>query len=279
MTLFFIPILTQSQTKRALIIGIGKQKDSSWNKINGDKDVPYVLEFLDNAQYEEIITCVNELATKTGIVDAFIQLNNNCNPNDIVYIHFSGHGQQMTDAGQDEADGWDESWIPYDAYREYCQNDKGEKHLTDDEIGTMLNNIRAKIGPNGKMLVVIDACHSGSGTREFDDSDESVRGISNKFEIPDIMHQKRNVSVGTQRWITISACKDYQSNFEMTGKKVGKLTYALWHILNEKHQYTNKEFEKLIIQFMLANPNSRRIRQTPVLTESIDGDRISDILQ
>ena len=60
-----------AQSKRALIISIGKQEDSAWNKINGDNDVPYVLEILNNANYEQIITFVNEEATKVGIVSAF----------------------------------------------------------------------------------------------------------------------------------------------------------------------------------------------------------------
>ena len=90
--LLFIPVLTQAQTRRALVIGIGKQEDSAWNKINGDKDVPNVLEILNAAKYEQIITCVNDEATKTGIVSAFQTLTQSCQPNDIVYIHYSGYG-------------------------------------------------------------------------------------------------------------------------------------------------------------------------------------------
>ena len=71
-------MLTLAQTKRALVIGIGKQIDSAWNKINGDKDVPYVLEILNAANYEQIITCVNEEATKVGIVSAFQSLEQSC---------------------------------------------------------------------------------------------------------------------------------------------------------------------------------------------------------
>lgn len=97
-------MLTLAQAKRALVIGIGKQIDSAWNKINGDKDVPYVLEILNAAKYEQIITCVNEEATKAGIVSAFQTLTQSCQPNDIVYIHYSGHGQQMKDIGNDETD-------------------------------------------------------------------------------------------------------------------------------------------------------------------------------
>ena len=93
--LLFAPILTQAQTKRALVIGIGKQEDSAWNKINGDKDVPDVLEVLNAAKYGQIITCVNEEAIKVGIVSAFQTLTQSCQSNDIVYIHYSGHGQQL----------------------------------------------------------------------------------------------------------------------------------------------------------------------------------------
>ena len=31
-----------AQTKRALVIGLGRYMDSDWEKINGDKDVPYM---------------------------------------------------------------------------------------------------------------------------------------------------------------------------------------------------------------------------------------------
>ena len=57
-----------------MVIGIGKQEDSAWNKINGDKDVPYVLEILNAAKYEQIITCVNEEATKAGVITLAVLL-------------------------------------------------------------------------------------------------------------------------------------------------------------------------------------------------------------
>jgi hypothetical protein len=64
LTLFFTPVCINAQTKRALVIGIGNYEDSAWDKINGDKDVPYVLEILNNANYSQIITCVNEGSDK-----------------------------------------------------------------------------------------------------------------------------------------------------------------------------------------------------------------------
>lgn len=104
-----------------------------------------------------------------------------CKQGDVVYIHYSGHGQQMTDVHNDEKDGLDECWIPYDAYRKASATYHGEKHLTDDELNVYLNAIRNKIGAKGKLLVVIDACHSGDGTRG--DEDEVVRGVEDTLVV------------------------------------------------------------------------------------------------
>ena len=114
----------QAQTRRALVIGIGQQEDKAWGKINGDKDVAYVAEMLKGAMYKEenITRLVNRQATKVGIIGAFKRMVASCRQGDMVYIHYSGHGQQMTDVHNDERDGMDECWIPYDACRKETSN-------------------------------------------------------------------------------------------------------------------------------------------------------------
>lgn len=147
-----------AQTKRAIVIGLGEQQDKAWNKINGDKDVPIVQGMLKEAGFRSVTTLVNRQATKAGIVGALKRMAASCRKGDVVYVHYSGHGQQMTDVHNDEADGLDECWIPYDAYRKASAKYHGEKHLTDDELNVYLNAIRNRIGAKGKLLVVIDAC-------------------------------------------------------------------------------------------------------------------------
>lgn len=80
-----------------MIIGLGKYEDRSWGKINGDRDVALVTSMLKNARFNTIITLVNSQATKKKIISAFNSLACQSKESDIVYIHFSGHGQQMTD--------------------------------------------------------------------------------------------------------------------------------------------------------------------------------------
>lgn len=260
-----------SQTKRALVVGLGQQQDKAWNKINGDKDVSIVQGMLKSAGFKSVTTLVNQQATKAGIIGAFKRMAASCKQGDVVYIHYSGHGQQMTDVHNDETDGLDECWIPYDAYRKACKTYHGEKHLTDDELNVYLNAIRDKIGAKGKLLVVIDACHSGDGTRG--DEDEVVRGVEEVFEavksliIGDndkekVINQKAKPLA--ERWITLSACKSDQVNIEMKNPAVGKLTYALWMELKNGDKINNEEFIKRIRKFVNRNTSSRP--QQPVLT-------------
>ena len=54
-----LSLSVSAQTKRALVIGLGEQQDKAWNKINGDKDVPFVQAMLKNAGFKSVTTLVN----------------------------------------------------------------------------------------------------------------------------------------------------------------------------------------------------------------------------
>lgn len=262
-----------AQTRHALVIGIGTYQDKNWGNINGDADVKLVDAVLASAGYKDVTTLVNRQATKRAIVNAFRRLEKKCHEGDVVLIHFSGHGQQMTDVNGDEVkDHLDEAWIPYDAYRKYCAHDRGDKHLSDDEIYGLLSDIRRKIGNKGEILVVVDACHSGDSSRGNDD--EVIRGVFDKFVIPGKVKMYAT-KLHQEEWTTLSACKDYQMNAEMRTPKVGKLTYALCCLLKNKSIRDNKMLMGFLYTFI--NKNST-IPQTPVLTGEA-GMNIIDILR
>ena len=259
LSVFFLlvsSICLSAQTKRALVIGLGEQKDKSWAKIHGDKDVMYVKTMLERAGYSEIDTLVNKQATKEGIVAAFQNLANKCNDGDLIYIHFSGHGQQVTDLNGDEDDGWDEAWIPYDAFFRYNeQKYRGEKHLIDDEINMLLTNIKEKIGDTGAMFVVIDACHSAHATSGVD-TDGAVRGARDRFVIP--TSEKGYAEKVPEQWLTLSACKQsYQQCKELKIPQVGCLTYALYNV-SEKGDVTYNALVSFVHRYIST-------KQTPML--------------
>ena len=296
--LLLLSLSVSAQTKRALVIGLGEQQDKAWNKINGDKDVPLVQAMLKNAGFKSVMTLINRQATKAGVVWAFKRMTASCKHGDVVYIHYSGHGQQMTDVHNDERDGLDECWIPYDACRKASATYHGERHLTDDELNVYLNAIRNKVGAKGKLLVVIDACHSGDGTRGEDD--EIVRGVEDTLVVDsqnarglyETFEAIKSFFVGdngkgnfintkakplAERWITISACRSDQVNIEMKSPAVGKLTYALWKELKNSDKVNNDEFMRRIRKFVNRNTCSRP--QQPEMTgEDINKYNITDIL-
>ena len=91
--LLLLSLSVTAQTKRALVIGLGEQQDKAWNKINGDKDVPLMQGMLKSAGFKSVTTLMNRQATKTGIIGAFRKMTASCKQGDVVYIHYSGHGQ------------------------------------------------------------------------------------------------------------------------------------------------------------------------------------------
>lgn len=70
---------------------------------------------------------------------------------DLLFISFSGHGQQIPDENGDEPDGLDELWCLYDA------------RVSDDYFFRMLKGFREDV----KILVVADCCHSGTSLRSL----------------------------------------------------------------------------------------------------------------
>ncbi len=81
--------------------------------------------------------------------------------NDWALFYFSGHGYQNPDLDGDEAeDGKDEVLL---TYKIGIRNQTITQALTDDRLGELLAAIPAR-----EILVLIDACHSGSVTRSTD---------------------------------------------------------------------------------------------------------------
>lgn len=253
MLLMLSPSSAGAKVHRALIFGLGEQADKRWGKIHGDNDVYYVERMLRSMGYTDIRTLKNRQATKQALVAAFESLAARCRKGDIVYIHYSGHGQLMTDLNGDEAlrwDGrhaqWDEAWIPYDAYMVYGKEDRGEKHFSDDEVAELLMKIRSKIGSGGQITVVVDACHSGDAT--CGPGDECVRGVDVKFNIPKTPAVP--AAAPEEHWRTISACRPYQLCTEMKSPKVGKLTYALYSLGESVLGMSNEKLEETLEAFI-----------------------------
>lgn len=234
--LIFLPLVAFNawgQSRHALLIGIGNYpKDSGWNLIHGNNDIAIIRDALIRQGFssENILQLIDSEATKENILLSFDKLSECCQAGDVVYLHFSGHGQQITDLNGDEEDGFDEAWIPYDAKKVYVSGEyEGENHLTDDELNTLFTKLRVRVGARGKIIIVADACHSGSGSRGSTDDEVFVRGTGDKFLIPSKVSNVVKKSDSTE-WLFIAACKPYQSNYEFrspAGEYYGVLSYVI----------------------------------------------------
>ena len=254
--LLLASISTTAQNRYALLIGIGNYpQDSGWNSIHGDNDVSIIKTLLLEQGFVEdnIIVLKNAEATKSGILSAMDRLRGNAQSGDVVYIQFSGHGQQVTDLNGDEEDHFDEAWIPYDAKKKYVVGEyEGQNHILDDELNKYLNGLRSKVGIRGKIVLVADACHSGSGSRGLgDDDDVYVRGTDEKFIIPgggaNIMRKEEPVY-----WLYVGACKPYQTNYEYKtadGVFYGSLSYV---IANGNSNLVTSDYRDVINQWRKA---------------------------
>lgn len=240
---FIAAVFPPEQKKIALIIAIGDYSEApGWRNLSSMNDVKYVKEALNKVGFAEnnIDTLLNKNATKQGMIKALDDLYNKVNEGDIVYFQFSGHGQQIQDDNGDELDGYDEALIPYDAAASFDPvSYNGDKHFRDDLLGEKLNKIRKKIGPKGSLVVLVDACHSGTATRDA--------GIKRGMEKPFLIDSRytpnikinldkeaehgllEGFSEGMGNMIVFSASSPNQPNYEMkdnNNKGVGSLSFA-----------------------------------------------------
>ena len=260
----FLSIGLVAQNKYALLIGIGNYpKDSGWNLIHGDNDIHIIKGLLVTQGFntENIATLTNETATKDEIISNFNSLHERVQLGDVVYIHFSGHGQQITDINGDEDDGFDEAWIPYDAKKKYEPGVyEGHNHLTDDELNEIFTRLRVRVGAKGKIIVIADACHSGSGSRGQLDEEVYVRGTGDKFILP---RQTSNIIKKPEptEWLFVAACKPYQSNYEYRtpeGDYYGVLSYI---IANEQKQLDICKYSELLREWSKSVSEKSRYPQ------------------
>ena len=174
-----------ARDNHALLIGVNTYTnlEERWWLKGPSNDVQLVADYLTtNAPVpfapENVTVLTNGDAGGTdptlgAIRQAFADLTATVEPGDFVYLHFSGHGTQAPaqDAAS-ELDGLDELFLPSDIGK--WSNSVGvvENALVDDEIGTLIDGLRAK-GAN--VWAVFDSCHSGTVTRSLDGADEEVR--------------------------------------------------------------------------------------------------------
>ncbi len=233
-----------AQTKKALVIGISdypQDSENSWGLIHGANDADLLASTLKKQGFKTN-KLTNKKATASNIRKELSLFVEDIKNGDVVYLHFSGHGQPVEDLDGDEEDGWDEALIPHDAKKKPEKGIyEGENHILDDELNTYLREIRAKVGSNGFVYVVIDACHAGSSYRG-EEEDVPTRGTNigfsakGKLFVPPIVKSGR-IKIedldNSSDICILEACRSYQVNSEIKqeGTYYGPLSYYINKVL------------------------------------------------
>lgn len=270
-----------AETRRALLIGISdygneKEDPNKWANISGANDIE-LLTPLFKEQGFSVTSLVDGEATHAGITKAFEKLIKKSKKGDIVYVHFSMHGQPFEDLNGDEEDGWDEALIPVDAQMKYSKGVyEGDNHLLDDELEGYFDKLRSKIGSTGQLYVVLDACHSGTASRGDDDHIRGTRegfSRSGKVYTPDRTKETNDYfAVATEKEqspvMFIEACRSYQVNKEVrdveTNTWYGSLSFYIAQSMKDNKKVGSDDWIETIKTGMA---NNRRLRKQNVVIE------------
>ena len=268
-----------AQRKRAFLVGISHYDTAltsyQWNNINGVEDVNLLSPKLKNQGFITT-TLLDDQATFDNIVSQIVKFTNKTKKGDIVYLHFSAHGQPVEDLNGDEEDGWDESIVPIDAYKIYKKGFyEGQKHLSDDLLNKYVKKLREKIGPLGFLYVVIDACHAGTASRA---NDETIRGThvgftsNHKVFKPSTTkksHYKIEASVKLSNTLFVEACRPDQVNSEIKvqDQHFGPLSFIIAQVLSNfvlstKSDEFLKRIKKTIMETEFWPNNQNLVTET-----------------
>lgn len=267
--LFFLIALsgisTFGQSQHSIIFALSDywKYGHRWHDINSNNDAELLKEALLSQGFgSDNIHVITNSETKEDILDAIDNIAiKSARSGDFIHIHFSGHGQQVADTNGDEIDGYDEALVPLSAPSSHKYKNKsdkeviynGNRHLIDDEFGEALQAVRKHLGPEGELLVTIDACHSGTSTRGIGLARGSAIRIEPENYVPKQELISDNNWLSTEvsadnlaRMVTFYASSSQELNYEYRaddGNHYGPLSYAVSSAISQG--YLNSSFEEL----------------------------------
>jgi len=225
----------------ALLIGIakyrrGRSDNLDWWDLNATNDVDVMEQILQERfefQPGEIVVLKNEKAHRQGILDAFAELAKATKENDVVYVHYSGHGQRVPDETGEEIDGWAQSIVPFD----YVSRADPSKNIVNREFRKLIADLKTKKPAN--VTLVFDCCFAGEITKG---GDEVIRGEDWRGDRPKAAQAGRArfakgpiglfppKAAAAEGYVVLGASRYDLVAQETTaddGRKMGLLTYAL----------------------------------------------------
>ncbi|KYC35383.1 hypothetical protein WA1_06035 [Scytonema hofmannii PCC 7110] len=208
--------------------------ESEWTLVEST-DVPWIL--------------TNEQATRQAVINGFQQHLCKADSDDVVLFYYAGHGsqQKVQEAFSHlEIDNLNETIICYDS------RTKDGWDITDKELAYLISQVSKN---NPHTVVILDCCHSGTGTRDSEivrqaPGDERQRPWDSFIFANDSVASDELTSLKSQdkikfqgfkgKHLAISACRSHQKAEEYTPED-GQPRGAFSYFLTEALKKTNRD--------------------------------------
>lgn len=186
-------------------------------------------------------------ATRDGIITGFREHLAQAGPHDIVLFQFAGHGARWKSSAAFAPfypDGFDEGLVCWDSRRDPSQ--AGSYDLADKELAVLVAELAARC-PH--VVVLLDCCHSGSGTRSADDFSQLAVRMSHQVDTERpldsylaghyrrLLEQKKKLETPASRHILLAACERKKQAFEGYDRR-GIFSSTLLEQLDKCHGQT-----------------------------------------
>lgn len=229
-------------------------------------DIKYMSKLSYSLGFSEAQTSIllDSNATYKNMYNELLKLVSNSSSGDILLFHFSGHGAQAPVTGttaQYELDSLDECLVPYDFVRTGL--------IRDDD----LFNIFSKLAKGSLLYIILDACHSGLGTRSISDSLPRTVGIVGNStsivkDIYPISDVAREVNASSEMGdiILFSGCQSDQTSADafIDNEYQGALSYNIRKVCDPYIEIDGLTNEMMINSLNLSMDNLG-FTQNPVL--------------
>ena len=235
-------------TKRAVLIGINRYSIPGADLrgcVNDVKNLQDVLTRYYGFKADDIVVLTDLAATKKAIQAAIDELVSQGQPEDVLLLHYSGHGANVPDDDGDEADNRDEILCPTDL--------DWKDPLRDDWLRTTFDKLRTGVS----LTVIMDCCHSGTNTRALlpPDAPTIPRYLPNPWDImaeesgrklrgklrgelrvsPRARRKKSDIVMADIPELLVTGCRDTQTSADayIGTSYNGALTYHLVEALTD----------------------------------------------
>jgi hypothetical protein len=158
--------------RRAILIGVSNYQQEAIPDLRGPhNDVTLMHDVLPGLGFTDIVVLADGTKidgalppTRANIDAAFAHMRTAAT-GDQVMLFMAGHGTRQTDDDGDEADRYDEVFLPADVERAQLGGNAKDgipNALVDDEIGAFLDDIRRN---GAHAWLIMDSCFSAGGSR------------------------------------------------------------------------------------------------------------------